>query len=119
MSSYGDGDYPAVSTIEHRKARKPHKCGACHEAITPGRKYTLCKNLWEGSWYTWLRCERCQAIYEHLSGRMRVEDDRDEYCDAELNCGDTYEERWDESPPEAIAALAFWRPGDPLPKAKA
>lgn len=61
------------------------------------------------------RCPRCQVIYLHLEGRIRAEGDYDQFCDESLNCGHEYEERWEEAPPEWLAALAFWLPGDPLP----
>jgi hypothetical protein len=115
MSEYGDGDYCAVHDSTWRKARKPHNCDACGESITPGRTYH--RSAWpcDGSWSVTLRCERCEAIFAHLTSRMSR---ADEYCNPELNCGHEYEERWREPPPE-IAALAFWLPGEPLPAAVA
>jgi uncharacterized C2H2 Zn-finger protein len=83
--------------------------------VAVGRKYHRTALLFDGNWETIVRCERCQAIYRHLSDRMAKEGDCDEFCDDHLNCGHGYQERWEEPPPEAIAALAFWLPGDPLP----
>lgn len=114
MSEYGDG-YAEVFDESWRKARKAHTCHACHEVIAPGRKYHRTFCVFDGSADHNIRCERCQAIYEHLSERMRAAGDCEEYCNWELNCGHEYEERWHEDPPPEIAALAFWLPGDPLP----
>ena len=116
MSQYGDGDGCAsVTDNEWRTARKDHTCSACREKIAPGQRYHRTFFVFDGEPYTFKRCERCQAIYEHLSARIRVEGETEEFCDDRLNCGHSYTDRWDEPPPDAIAALAFWRPGDPLP----
>jgi hypothetical protein len=115
MSQYGDGECPSVQDDEFRRARKPHKCSACGETVTPGRVYHRTFYVYEGDPNVTIRCERCQALYEHLSDKIAKEGDCEEFCDDALNCGHEYEERWEEPPPEAIAALAFWRPGDPLP----
>jgi hypothetical protein len=115
MSQYGDGEPVPVHETVVRTARKPHKCSACDEQIEPRQRYTRVALLFEGQWQVTNRCARCQKIYEHLSDRIAKGGDSEEYCDGELNCGHEYEERWREPPPENIAALAFWRPGDPLP----
>lgn len=115
MSQYGDGDPAAVYETEWRKARKEHTCDACSESIRPGARYLRTFVVHDGNAYSIRRCERCQAIHAHLSARIRAEGDSEEFCDDELNCGHDYRDRWDEEPPEEIAALAFWRPGDPLP----
>lgn len=116
MSQYGDGDCASVYDEETRKARKPHKCGACREAIPPGQVYHRTFIVFDGEPEVFLRCARCQVIYEHLSKRIRDEGAYEEFCDLRLNCGHTYEDRWQEAPPAWLAALAFWRPGDPLPE---
>jgi hypothetical protein len=115
MSQYGDGDSPDVCDSEWRKARKPHDCDACGETVQPCQRYHRTSMLFDGAWSVWIRCVRCQAIFAHLSDRIRESGDHEEFCDAELNCGHDYRERWDEDPPPEIAALAFWRPGDPVP----
>lgn len=117
MSEYGD-ECATVARESLRKARKEHKCDACGETITPGRTYHYTFIVFDGEPQTNVRCERCQAMYAHLTARMRADvNGFTEYCNAELNCGHSYEERWDEPPPDEIAALAFWLPGDPLPTA--
>jgi RNase P subunit RPR2 len=115
VSQYGDGESVDVCDNTEPTARKRHTCHACGEAITPGRKYARVAFLYDGSWHVTKRCERCQVIFEHLSKRIRAAGDSEEYCDPSLNCGHEYEERWRDPPPDHIAALAFWRPGDPLP----
>lgn len=116
MSQYGDGEYATGLTDEDRVARKEHCCCACAETIRAGDRYHYVALLFDGTLYVYKRCARCQAIFDHLSKRMRAEGEPNEYCDEELNCGHDYEENWDEPPPEPIAALAFWLPGDPLPE---
>lgn len=115
MSQFGDGEPVSVFEEEWRKARKEHRCDACGETIARGDRYHRTALLFEGEWQITARCVRCETIHAHLSGRIAKEGDSEEFCDAELNCGHTYEERWGEPPPEWLAALAFWRPGDPLP----
>lgn len=118
MSQYGDGDVCVVaSRKERRVARKPHKCHACREAIAPGQHYLYSFILdSERSVDITRRCERCEVIYRHLVARIRKEGEWEEFCNDRLDCGHDYEERWEEPPPEWLAALAFWRPGDPLPE---
>ena len=116
MSQYGDGDYCSVFQERWVKAKKHHRCHACGEDVAPGACYHVTFSVFDGTADTTKRCARCQAIFEHLSARMRVEGDAEEFCDAELNCGHEYKERWREEPPAEIAALAFWRPGDPVPE---
>ena len=107
MSQYGDGEYAEVYDTVDRKARKSHKCCACGETIAPGNQYTNVFYVFEGDPYTYKRCQRCQAIFKHLSSRIREDGDVDEFCDDALNCGHEYAERWNEDPPPEIAALAF------------
>jgi hypothetical protein len=119
VSQYGDGSCPDICADQWRKARRSHRCCACREEIAPGHRYHRTTFLFDGAWSVYERCERCQAIFEHLSERMAESGDSEEYCAAALNCGHDYEERWRGPPPEAIAALAFWLPGDPIPTVQA
>jgi ribosomal protein S27AE len=114
MSQYGDEPCETYEMRE-RVARKAHKCSACGETIQPGAKYAYVFLVHEGDPHIYKRCPRCQAIFVHLSERIRGEGDHEEFCDEMLGCGHEYEERWEEPPPEWLAALAFWLPGDPLP----
>jgi hypothetical protein len=95
-------------------ARKEHRCAACNERILPGHKYVRVGIIFQGSAETLKRCFRCQTIHEHL--RDANPDDGETWPDEELNCGESYKEVFGGPPPKEIAALAFWRPGDPLPK---
>lgn len=116
MSQFGDEGEPIDAWRDTwYRARKTHKCHACGEQIEPGQRYHYTACVSAGAVDHWKRCERCQAIYIHLHDRIRKEGDDDEFCDPALNCGHEYEQRWEEKPPEWLAAMAFWRPGDPLP----
>ena len=94
-------------------ARKAHRCAACGEAIQPGHRYTAVHIVFDGSAETIKRCVRCQAIHEHLRDTNL---NCDAWPDERLNCGESYREVFGEDPPEKIAALAFWQPGDPAPQ---
>ena len=110
MSHMVDETYSVYEEPQFR-ARKEHQCDACRETIRPGDVYTRCFVLFDGKKETHKRCERCQAIHDHLK-----ELGEGETWPAErLDCGESYEGHWGCEPPEEIAALAFWLPGDPLP----
>lgn len=92
------------------RARKPHTCRACAEAIEVGDTYHVTTLLNEsGCRYdryveTVKHCARCYSMIEALWRRgVKV-------VAFGLDCGEVWE-----SPPEEVAALAFWRPGDVLP----
>jgi len=117
MSQYGDDDggtdvYPTSHT---HTARKEHKCSACHETIRPGDRYTVVFWVYDKMPHQVKRCARCEVIFQHLSARIADEGAYEEFCDQQLKCGHEYADRWEMPPPEWLAALAFWRPGDPLP----
>lgn len=115
MSQYGDSPC-SVYEVRERAARKTHACSACGETILAGTRYTYVFLVCEEDTWTYKRCPRCQMIYVHLSAKIRAEADSEEFCDERLACGHEYEERWQEPTPEWLAALAFWLPGDPLPR---
>jgi hypothetical protein len=110
MSHYCEEVYEVYNEI-HPIARKPHTCAACKESISPGQRYTRCFILFDGDAETVIRCSRCQTIHEHL----RKLGDGDMWPAEKLDCGQEYLEHWGKEAPPEIAALAFWRPGDPLP----
>ena len=85
------------------RARKPHRCCACGDAIPVGDVYTVHVSKWDGQISQIRRCLRCDAIYDHLNEIMPC----DEAPAWRLDCGHTYRERWGEDPPHEIAALAF------------
>ena len=96
-----------------RKAIKDHKCFACDEPIRKGDKYYNGASLFDGSWTWWKRCQRCEAMFDHIQGE--TEDLL--AIDARLACGETWESVFGCKPPEHVAALAFWLPGEPIPGA--
>lgn len=98
-----------------RRARVNHTCSACRETIERGQFYVLAVAGGSDGIDTIKRCLRCELIYEHLIEVSPA----GEFPDAHLNCGHTYEEVHDNPPPAWLAALAFWRPGDPLPATRA
>jgi len=103
-----DCDPVALYREERPRARKPHRCDACRETIRPGDVYIRCRSLSDGQWNEIARCLRCEAIYQHLGERGAG----DLVPDWTLDCGETYEDHWDEPPPDEIAALAFVTPDE-------
>jgi len=95
-----DGEGPAVWSEAWRRARKPHRCIACHETITPGDLYWAFSGLWDGSWSSGKQCARCQAIFEFLRSNTR------DPVDLALDCG----EIWEGDP--AAHDMALWTRGD-------
>lgn len=108
MSYPVDDCYDSYEEIP-RKARKEHKCDACKELIPVGVTYTRVYTLYDGQKETIKRCVRCQMMHEHLRKRGRPDD---MYPDEKLNCGESYQDHWEEDPPDDIAALAFLLPGE-------
>ncbi len=54
-----EGDLPAVSRTEWRKARKAHICCECKDIIRLGERYELTAGLWDGEWKTFRTCGDC------------------------------------------------------------
>jgi hypothetical protein len=107
-----DGEPLAYYRETPRTAHKQHECSACEIPILPGHKYWVIAACWDGSVHGWKRCDRCQLIHVQLRPLCAA---RDEWPDEALNCGHEFEEVNGRAPPDWLAALAFWRPGDPLP----
>jgi hypothetical protein len=107
MSREVDGVYSVYSETRP-KARKVHKCDACHESIQPGHFYMRVVAIFDGEAETIKRCMRCQTIHKHL----RKLGDCDMWPDERLNCGEEYKQHWGTDPPPEIAALAFALPGE-------
>lgn len=103
-------DFLEDTTILHSdfvRAAKDHRCMACCETIHKGDRHHVYTSVFEGSVSSDRHCSRCWAICEALwreRGAVSI--------DLGLDCGETWEE-----PPEHVAALAFWLPGEPLPTA--
>lgn len=102
MSHSCDETYTIYEEHVHR-ARKQHDCDACGLPIKPGDYYCRVFLLFDGSKETVKRCGACQKTHEHLRelapGEM--------WPDERLNCGYTYQDHWNDDPPDDIAALAF------------
>lgn len=107
-----DGEQVAYYRETRRTARKQHDCCACEIQILPGHTYWVIAACWDGRARRWKRCDRCQFIHQELRA---ICGPKGEWPDEELNCGHTFEEAHDREPPEYLAALAFWQPGDVLP----
>jgi hypothetical protein len=86
-----------------KRARKQHKCSACHEPILRGDRYYYHASLFDGDMDVVKQCARCRAMYDHL---LDIGDSC-EFPDMRLDCGHDYEEAHGEPPPENVAALAF------------
>lgn len=113
MSVYcGDGEPVAYYRETRRRARKQHECCACEIPILPGHVYWVIAACWDGQVRDWKRCDRCQFIHQQLRPLCQA---KDEWPDERLNCGHEFEEAHDRHPPDWLAALAFWQPGDLLP----
>jgi len=111
--SYDTYDCEPYSVYQktRRRARKAHKCGACHETIRPGDSYMVVSIVFDGTAETIKRCARCEAIHDHLVGLCLADGER--WPEERLNCGESYEDEWGECP-EEIQALAFALPGEDI-----
>lgn len=113
MSCTYDGRNDFERWSEHC-SQKGRTCAACRERISKGQRYVAFVSLCEGYFATTIYCQRCKALIDHLVAESR---DFDEGPDPYLDCGHDYEEVHGRPPPDHIAALAFWLPGDPIPEA--
>jgi hypothetical protein len=111
MSHYAEETYDVYHEIRVI-ARKEHECDSvlCSDPIRPGDNYWRIHTVHDGRHENIKRCIRCQLLHEHLRG---LGDDM--WPSETLACGLDYESEWGNPPPPGIAALAFWRPGDPPP----
>jgi hypothetical protein len=109
--SHSCDEYYDVYEERRRVARKAHECDACDLPVRPGDLYYAISIVWDGSAETVKRCARCQLMHEHLRGLAPNE----MWPSEKLDCGEEYSDHWGHEPPEWVAALAFWMPGDPLP----
>jgi hypothetical protein len=93
------------------RARATHRCVGCQELIRPGHTYVRHSVLYDGSWSTYKQCLRCDAIAEAILTNASP----GTTIAFELDCGSTWKDAFEADPPEALQALAFWLPGEPLP----
>lgn len=110
MCEISDGKCP-VWKDEKRKARKDHRCVACGETIRRGDTYEKHVDIFDGYVTDIKRCLRCATMWRAAQSKLGW----NRVADLYLNCGEDWEDRYGE-PPAHIAALAFWRPGEPLPE---
>lgn len=115
MSGYFEERY-TVYTETCVTAVKPHTCSACGIAIPKGGRYYRVTWVFDGSADGVKRCLACQCTHEHLRELCET---GEQWPDETLSCGLDYRDEWDSEPPPEIAALAFWRYGDPLPQTEA
>lgn len=113
--SHAVEEYYDVYDERRHKARKATTCSACRCAIDKGHFYTYVFLVFDGEPDRVRRCERCQAIHVHLREVGRSVDDGESYWpDERLACGIEYKKHWNVEPPAELAALAFWKPGEPI-----
>lgn len=55
-------DGPEFSSEQLQRARKPHVCGECQEAIPVGALYERVSGVWDGQFRTYKTCARCANI---------------------------------------------------------
>ena len=108
---------PAVHRESTRRARVPHRCTGCDETIRKGDTYTVTSQLYEGEWYEWKHCARCDALFSAIFAAMRASElySGSPGVDPAFACGVSWDENFGEPPPH-VAALAFWLPGEPVPR---
>jgi hypothetical protein len=102
----GGNDYEEPLTQAWRRARKEHRCFACHETIRAGDHYHYIAQMYEGDFNTYKHCARCRAMIDALfaAGASEVQWD--------LHCGTPWEEAFGGEPTPEIAALAFMTPDE-------
>jgi hypothetical protein len=112
------GERVDVDNQRRIRARKEHKCDACHEAIERGHLYVRHTLIFGGTVDATVRCLRCDAIYQELviiHRAANADPNSDcylEWPDLALNCGHEFKERWDREPPPELARLAFCTPAE-------
>lgn len=116
MCDIAEGTNAVESTVR-RRARIPHECDACEEAIHPGDEYIRTSVLYDGHWDDWKHCLRCDAIYRALLERADSSPDH-LHIEPGLDCGSSWLEAWGESPPPEVEALAFAIPSDLTPQTR-
>ena len=62
-----DGSNASCSTTSRPKARKPHECCECGEAIPAGAVYERLTGVWDGDAATFKTCASCVEIRDHFA----------------------------------------------------
>lgn len=98
-------DFEGVDlSSQWQRARKGHKCFACHEQIRSGDYYHRVVQLYDGRPDTFRHCARCWLMVEAITQANGS-------CQLDLNCGFAWEEIHGELP-DSVAMLAFLTPQD-------
>lgn len=84
------------------KARKPHTCCECHDAIQPGETYQRITGMWDGqidTYKTCLPCSRIRADYAPCSCFEFLDDEIAEtlgvHLDGSLSFKGMQDEEWE------------------------
>lgn len=64
MCSCDTGESPDFFTRASVKARKPHRCCECGQAIAIGQLYLRSSGKWDGNIDTFAQCQRCVAVID-------------------------------------------------------
>lgn len=102
-----DADPNTVDDCERRRARQDHQCCACREAIRRGDLYFRHFMVWGATAQVFKRCARCQLLYEALAKLHEDRHDGETAPAYALDCGDTYEQVFNEPAPPELERLAF------------
>lgn len=96
-----DGELVSAYRSYWRKARKEHKCIACCETILKGNFYRYSSGVFDGTGFSEKHCARCWAIIEAIRAQGVY------VIDPLLDCGQIWDDVFEEPPPDNVAALAF------------
>ncbi len=55
-------DQPKMAETRQVKCRKDHPCEGCHRKIRKGEKAEHNTGLFDGAWYSYYVCDRCQRV---------------------------------------------------------
>lgn len=96
-------DGPDACSESWRRARKPHKCCACDEAIGAGQRYHFTSGIWDGRASSYKHCARCWTML------LMLGDVSEAPVDLLLDCGELWVDLYGEEEP---AHLAFVTPAE-------
>ena len=101
-----DGE-PTESKLmsEWRRARKEHRCYACHETVRVGDRYHVNAGRWDGKVEDIKHCARCWTMGEEIGAMAGC-------WQYDLACGVSWQDAFEEEPPPHVARLAFLTPDE-------
>ena len=67
---------PDAFGIEHRKARKEHRCCECRGLIQKGEHYFYSQGVWDHKGQSFKTCEECEALREKVNQYYDEYEDR-------------------------------------------